>query len=270
MNLFDSIWIFRLIDDQGKFYDDLLNEQQDLNNHIPIHLARLQQLEKQVSLINEKKDEKLNEIIKFIQEKILILFDEDFIFKFFGQKNSSSNDKDIQIIKTYLFEIKIKHKKFSSRSFSDMEKRRNWLIDIYVSLGNALCDLSILNDEQTLYLTNIIKILQKHIDINDGKLTNFIYKYYLNRKYYGRAWKLILKQMEEKSSSQQQEFDQKLLQVNRIVCFFSMEKKFSFLALSNNEYETLSCISRTFNDCEISSNLCPFLDLAQFILINFE
>ncbi len=178
-------------------YDELLNEQQDLNNHIPIHLARIQQLENQFKQIstNEKKDEKLNEIIQFIQEKILILFDEDLILKFFGQKNSLSNEKDIQMIK------------------NDMEKRRNWLIDIYLSLGNALCDLSIINDEQLIYLTNIIKILQKHIDINDTKLMNFIYKYYLNRKYFGRAWKIILKQIEEKSSTQQQELDQKLLQV---------------------------------------------------------
>ena len=52
-------------------------------------------------LTNEKKDEKLNEIIKFIQDKLLPLFDEDSMFKFFGQKNSSSNEKDIQTIKTY-------------------------------------------------------------------------------------------------------------------------------------------------------------------------
>lgn len=50
---------------------------------------------------SEKKDEKLNEIIQFIQDKLLPQFDEDSIFKFFGQKNSSSNDKDIQTIKTY-------------------------------------------------------------------------------------------------------------------------------------------------------------------------
>jgi len=172
------------------------------------------QLKQQINL----KDEKLNEIIKFIQDKLLPLFDEDLIFKFFGQKNSSSNEKDIQIIKKYLSKSnKPTIKLFLS--FSDMEKRRNWLIDIYISLGNSLCDLSIINDEQSIYLNNIIKILQKHIDINDGKLANFIYKYYLNKKYYGRAWKLILKQIEDKSTSQQQEYDQKLLQVNLIFLF---------------------------------------------------
>jgi hypothetical protein len=94
---------YRLIDDQGKLYEELLSEQQDLNNHIPLHIARLQQLENQLKqLTNEKKDEKLNEIIKFIQDKLLSLFDEDLILKFFGQKNSSSNEKDIQLIKTYL------------------------------------------------------------------------------------------------------------------------------------------------------------------------
>ena len=70
-------------------------------------MARLQQLENQLKqrqsyLSIEKKDEKLNEIIKFIQEKLLTLFDEDLILKFFGQKNSSSNEKEIQLIKKYL------------------------------------------------------------------------------------------------------------------------------------------------------------------------
>jgi len=84
-------------------YEELIFEQQDLNNHVPLHLARLQQLENQLKqqLTNEKKDDKLNEIIKFIQDKLLPLFDEDLILKFFGQKNSSSSDKDIQIIKKY-------------------------------------------------------------------------------------------------------------------------------------------------------------------------
>jgi hypothetical protein len=102
-------------------------------------------------------------------------------------------------------------------SFSDMEKRRNWLIDIYISLGISLCDLSIINDETSTYLTNILKTLQKHIDINDAKLANFNYKYNLVKKSYGRVWKLLLKQIEEKSSSQQQEYDNKLLQVIHIL-----------------------------------------------------
>ncbi|CAF4207537.1 unnamed protein product, partial [Rotaria magnacalcarata] len=80
--------------------------QQDLNNHIPLHIARLQQLENQLkqqqySLTKGKKDEKLNEIIQFIQDKLLPLFDEDLILKFFGQNNSSSNEREIQVIKKY-------------------------------------------------------------------------------------------------------------------------------------------------------------------------
>ncbi|CAF3801202.1 unnamed protein product [Adineta steineri] len=189
-------WIPKLTDDQGKLYEELISEQQDLNNHVPLHLARLQQLENQLKqLTNEKKDEKINEIIKFIQDKLLTLFDEDLILKFFGQKNSSSTDKENQLIKT------------------DMEKRRNWFIDIYISLGILLCDLSNINDETSTYLLNIFKILQKHIDINDGKLSNLHYKYNLMKKSYGRVWKILLKQIEEKSSSQQQEYDNKLLQL---------------------------------------------------------
>ncbi|CAF1003765.1 unnamed protein product [Adineta steineri] len=88
---------------------------------------------------NDKKDEKLNEIIKFIQDKILTLFDEDLILKFFGEESSSSTDK---------------------------EKHRNWFIDIYISLGMLLCDIS---------------------KINDRKLSNFHYKYNLMKKSYDRA-----------------------------------------------------------------------------------
>lgn len=100
-----------------------------------------------------------------------------------------------------------------------MEKRRNWLIDINISLGMSLCDLSTINDEILNSLTNVLKTLQKHIDINDGKLGNFLYKYNLVKKSYGRALKLILKQLEEKSSSQQHEYDNKLLQVNYFYFF---------------------------------------------------
>ena len=40
-------------------------------------------------------------------------------------------------------------------------------------------------------LTNIPKILQKHIDINDTKLTNFIYKYYLIKNHLVELGKLF-------------------------------------------------------------------------------
>lgn len=115
-----------------------------------------------------------------------------------------------------------------------MEKRRNWLIDTYLSLGVSLCDLSSVNDETLNHLTNTLKTLQKHIDINDGKLTNFLYKYYLVKKSYGRAWKLLLKQIEEKSSSQQQEYDNKLLQVNEFFYILELILNVNFLALSDN------------------------------------
>ncbi|CAF4424414.1 unnamed protein product, partial [Adineta steineri] len=53
-----------LTDDQGKLYEELISEQQDLNNYVLLHLARLQQLENQLKqqqqshLTNDKKDEK--------------------------------------------------------------------------------------------------------------------------------------------------------------------------------------------------------------------
>ncbi|CAF1027920.1 unnamed protein product [Adineta steineri] len=54
----------KLTDDQGKLYEELISEQQDLNNYVLLHLARLQQLENQLKqqqqshLTNDKKDEK--------------------------------------------------------------------------------------------------------------------------------------------------------------------------------------------------------------------
>jgi hypothetical protein len=85
----------------------------------------------------------------------------------------------------------------------------------------------------TVYtLRKYIKSLQKHIDINDGKLANFLYKYYSIKKSYDRLWKLFLKQIEEKSSSQQQENDQKLLQINfffSLLILFQIYFSFSFI-----------------------------------------
>ncbi|CAF4118216.1 unnamed protein product, partial [Rotaria sp. Silwood2] len=37
-------WIPKLNDDQGNLYEELISEQQDLNNYIPLHIAPLQQL----------------------------------------------------------------------------------------------------------------------------------------------------------------------------------------------------------------------------------
>ncbi len=86
--------------------------------------------------------------------------------------------------------------------------------------NGRFCTSAANTDDQSGYLINVLKSLQKHIDINDGKLANFLYKYYSIKKSYDRLWKLFLKQIEEKSSSQQQqENDQKLLQINSFFLF---------------------------------------------------
>ena len=102
MRLFD---LRRLVDDQGQFYDQLLSEQEELTHHLPVHMARLQQLENQLKqqqpsvLPAESKDERLNQIRRFIEEKLLGLIDEDSILKFFGQKTMPSNEKEMQSTK---------------------------------------------------------------------------------------------------------------------------------------------------------------------------
>ena len=99
-------FLFRITDDQNKIYEELLSEQEEIKDHIPLQLARLQQMENQLKLSEyqsniEKKDQKLNEIIRFIQEKLFPLMNEDSILKFFGQKNfSASNEKENQSMKT--------------------------------------------------------------------------------------------------------------------------------------------------------------------------
>jgi hypothetical protein len=96
-----------------------------------------------------------------------------------------------------------------------MDKRRNWLVDVYLSYGNALCDLSNGDDdEHNAQLTVLIKNIQKHVDLADGKLTSFLVKFYLHRKSFGKLWKLLLKQIEDKPASQQREYDDKLLHVS--------------------------------------------------------
>lgn len=93
----------RLIDDQGQLYEDLLKETNDDNVLICLHQSRLQQLENQLKQCsNEKKEEKLKEIVHFIEEKLLPFFDEEAIWKFYGQKNSSSNEKEILNIRRFL------------------------------------------------------------------------------------------------------------------------------------------------------------------------
>ena len=137
------------------------------------------------------------------------------------------------------------HNKFS---FRNIEKRRNWLIDIHLSLGNSLCDLSTFNEEHSNLLNSAIKTLQKHIDLEDSKLFSFLWKFYLKKKFYGKACKLILKQIDEKSLSQQKDLDNKLLQVNSTFNFSLVISLFVFsLALSIDEYEIFNQLSRTFN-----------------------
>ena len=100
------------MEDQGQCYDQLLSEQEELTHHIPVHMARLQQLEnqwkqQQSALSAEGKDEKLNQIRRFIEEKLLVLIDEDSILKFFGQKSMTSNEKEMQSTKK-LFDVREK------------------------------------------------------------------------------------------------------------------------------------------------------------------
>ena len=104
-----------------------------------------------------------------------------------------------------------------------MEKRRNSLIEMLISLGNCLCDLSQLNDQNENRLNELIAILPKYIDLNESKLNSSLIKFYSIKKLYGKLWKILLKQLEETSSSQQQEIDHKLIQVIH----------FSFLRKSN-------------------------------------
>ncbi|CAF1324405.1 unnamed protein product [Didymodactylos carnosus] len=189
---FKISWISKL-DDSGKLYDEL---QQEHTHHIPLYLARIQQLEAQLKTQQQNKEEKLNQIISIVQDKILPVIDENEVLKYYGQKTpTSSNGKDLSQLKI------------------DMEKRRNWLIDSNILLGNCLCDLPS-STQDMKQLNSIYKQLQKHIDINDTKVLNFVYKYHLANKNYGKAMKILFKQLEEKSTN---ELDTKLLQLYQML-----------------------------------------------------
>lgn len=130
-----------------------------------------------------------------------------------------------------------------------MEKRRNSLIEIYFSLGNAYLELCSFSEEMEFPLKTLWKNLQKHLDLNDSKFVPFLTKYHFQKKFYGKYWKLLLKQFEEKPSTQHQDLDEKLLQVviNDHLRLHLHHRFFSLLALSNIRFEIFNILSTTFN-----------------------
>ncbi|CAF2803728.1 unnamed protein product [Rotaria sp. Silwood2] len=75
----------------------------------------------------------------------------------------------------------------------------------------ALCNLSTIHDETSGYLTNILKTLQKHVDINDGKLSNFFYKYNLIKNSYGLDRRHCQKDWNEQSGAIRAKIQQAIL-----------------------------------------------------------
>lgn len=149
-----------------------------------------------------------------------------------------------------------------------MDKRRNWLIDAYLSLGNALCELSTGGQEISDQLNAVMKNIQKHVELSDNKLTQFLLKYYFNQRLFGKALKVLLKQLEDKQSSQQQEFDEKLLQVgfddenekDRSICLIELVS-----GLSKNQCPTSDRLSGENSCGQISTKLPSVLTCECFI-----
>ena len=193
-------------------------------------------------------------------------------FSRWSTKNRSSNSSDKRLPRATTKKVKRAKRPSSLLSWPanlslslslsrEMEKRRQWLIDLHLSLGNSLCDLSVPTDEHLEQLTSLFKSLLKHLEISDGKLVPFLCKFYLLKKSYGKLWKLLLKQLEEKSSSQHQEIDEKLLQVNHEPSIVTSDSFLSvLLALSNNQSQLFNHLSRTLDRRQISFCSSAFLN----------
>uniref|UniRef100_T1IXT2 Tripeptidyl-peptidase 2 n=1 Tax=Strigamia maritima TaxID=126957 RepID=T1IXT2_STRMM len=168
-----------------KLYDELKLE---FSDHIPLHLARLQALD------NEK--DRNNNLVQIIavSDTIISAIDQDSLLAYYGIKNDNRPDA-----------TKIK---------SNMDKQRSALVEALCRKGCALYDTlkespdrndqkesgavsptsSVsLQDVDNLYLT-----VHRFAELTDVKVVPFAAKHCMAHKHYGRAIKLLYRQMEEK------------------------------------------------------------------------
>ena len=96
------------------------------------------------------------------------------------------------------------------------------IIDHFILLNKSESDEDQVNMENASVITDLKAIynsIQKWIDINDEKCFKFTLKLFLALKLYGKALKVLFKQLEDKNMTQVKSSEQNILKVNKKVEF---------------------------------------------------
>ena len=120
---------------------------------------------------------------------------------------------------------KVKLNNFYIREY---DAKKTWVVELLVSQGLACIENYLIEkkeDEVDLNgddltksalfddLKSVYVSIQKWIDINDEKCAKFTVKFFLVLGMYGKALKILFKQLEDKSLSQVQASEQTILKV---------------------------------------------------------
>ncbi|CAL1545565.1 unnamed protein product, partial [Lymnaea stagnalis] len=160
-------------------YDELRKE---FPTHVPVLISRMNALE----AVDVNNIENLKEIIALGNEA-LTLIDTEGLLGYFGMKTDTRAD--------------------SATIKSDMEKKKNWLIDTLVKVGVAQADIILQKrsagdgqgDITAEDVNKTFSELSKWTDVSENKQTfPFAWRHASVMLHFGRALKMIMKQQEEK------------------------------------------------------------------------
>ncbi|XP_059163051.1 tripeptidyl-peptidase 2-like isoform X2 [Physella acuta] len=160
-------------------YEELRKE---FPTHVPVLIARMSALEAS----EDKTAEVLKSIIT-VGNEALAQIDSDAVLAYFGMK-----------LDTRIDSVTIK---------SEMEKKKNWLIDILVKVGVAQAD-SLLDEKLALKSSTDVTVedvkkthseLSKWVDVSENKQTfPFAWRHAVVVSHYGRSLKIIMKHLDDR------------------------------------------------------------------------
>ncbi|GFS05147.1 tripeptidyl-peptidase [Elysia marginata] len=166
--------------------------------HVPVLLARISAIE---AAEKEKVCEESNKTIIKLCKEAIALIDVNSLLVYFGIKTDTRPD--------------------ASTIKSEMEKKKNWLVEALVKLGVAQAQAVIdarskgEGDDQVKVMLDDVKKtfddLSQLVEVNDSKQTfGFAWRHAAAMTHYGRALKMILKQQDEKHTK---DLEEKILQM---------------------------------------------------------
>ncbi|XP_023932445.1 tripeptidyl-peptidase 2 [Lingula anatina] len=204
-------WMPKL-DNSQTIFEDLL---QDFPDHLPLYMARLQSLDNE-----QERLKRLPSILAAAQE-VTSRIDQNALLAYYGMKTDARPE--------------------AATIKSEMDKQKGMLVDALGRLGCAQADIVMGKAEQppegdtedlpevTLDdLTATFYELQKFIDINDLKVSQFVVRHALAHKHYGRALKVLQKQNDEKNTK---ENDLKIIEIYRTLGWDHAVKQYENLLL---------------------------------------